>query len=269
MRRCRQCDVSIEGAHFNRMQCEPCQMKALQKPKGTMSPSQIRRATKMAGRYPRDEIARTLGVSLSNLKRSCPGVSFHFFNRYAANPALVERVCRYYERHGKRKTMERFPEVRVRSVVERYAHAPRQTRWTSEQIRQAAQMAGLVSIEEQAKFFSRPGARRGSIVSLWMKRFGVGGGNVNGLAWNIARHFVRPGCPKIKTTFWRRRTKSSNHPDRARIVVTWKDFSKHQKPSNPQWIKEAAEALARFQVWLHGTKQIRARVQRIVDKRGI
>lgn len=234
-----------------------------------MTPAQIRKAKSLVGKISRDDICRQLGVSTSNLKRSCPGISFYFFNRYAAQPELVEKVCKYYERHGKKKTTEKFPDICIRSVVERYKnYAPRQTRWTPRQIRQAAQMAGLVSIEDQAKFFNRPGANRGSIVSLWMKKFKLGGGNVNGLSWNIARNFVRPQCPKIKTSFWRRRewTKESN---RARFVVTWKDFEKYQKHDNPAWVKEAASALARFQIWLHGTKQIRARVQKIVDSGGI
>jgi hypothetical protein len=268
-RLCRRCGISIDGTHFNCVQCKPCQIAALEKPAGTMTPSQIRAAKTMAGKFPRDEIAKRLGVSLSNLKRSCPGVSFYFFNRYANNPSLVERIGKFYEKHGKRKTQERFPDVNVRSIVERYkVFSPRQVRWTASQIKEAAQMAGIISLEKQATYFNRPRANKGSIISLWMKTFKTGGGNVNGIAWHVARHFVRQSCPVVETDFWRsRQIRRNKIHEQKRAIVLWKDFASFQKASNPDWIKDAAKTLARFQEWLHETKQVRRKVKTMLEER--
>lgn len=272
MRRCLDCSTSLPtGSHFNTKRCEACKKAVLKRPRSSMTNGQIKRAKGLIGKMPREEIAKEMGVSLSNLKRAFRGTRLVYFNKYVANPSLVQKVAKYYEKHGLKETQVRFPDVRVRSVVERYKlYSPRQRRWSSQEIIKAAQMAGLVSHERQAQFFSRPGANAGSIKSLWTKRFGLGGGSVNGLSWSIAKHFVREACPSVETEFWATRQKRKcGRIEYSRKLVTWKDFSRYQKNENPDWLKEAAKTMARFQMWLHGTRNVRSRVQKISKAGGV
>ena len=75
VRRCLDCNSQLlADSHFNQKRCEPCALILRMRPKGTMTTAQIKKATSMAGKVPRKEIAEKLGVSLVNLKRSCPGI---------------------------------------------------------------------------------------------------------------------------------------------------------------------------------------------------
>lgn len=269
---CIECGSEKRTVHSNTKYCNSCRLKFLHKPKGTMTESQKQLAMSLRGEYKREEIAKRVGVSLSNLKRSMPDVSFAWKNgsrKYNINPKLIKEVCEYYEMHGKVKTQKKFPNVKLRSIVERYKYySPRQIRWTDEQIKKAAQMAGIVSPEAQARHFNRPRANKGSIVSLWMKKFGSGGGNVNGLSWHTAKHFIKPNCPVVKTQFWKQRNASHKlsylRKEHSRKIVLWVDFVNYQKPSNPDWIKEAAKTMAKFQIWLHETKQVNVNIDKFL-----
>jgi AcrR family transcriptional regulator len=234
-----------------------------------MTTEQIRMAQRLVGKMPRDEIAKACGVSVSSLKRAFRGVRICYFNKYVANPNLVEAVCRYYEKHGKNKTQERFPNVKVRSVVERYKNFnPRTIRWTDEQIIEAARMAGIISKKAQAEYFNRPNAHLGSITSLWMKRFGRGGGSVNGLAWYVARQFVRPSCPRVQTAVWAMRQTHKN-TFQSRTVALWVDVATHIKAAAPEWFRSTAVALARYQRWLWKTERVHASVLKMIKEREV
>lgn len=257
-----------EGSHRNRKRCSACRDLSLKCPKTTMTPHQVVRARALIGKMPRDDIARTLGVSVSSLKRAFRGTRICYFNKYVANPELVEAVGKYYEKHGRNATQLKFPQVKVRSVVERYKkYKPRQTRWSSEQILEAARMAGVVSLRRQAEIFNRPNAHAGSIKSLWMKRFRTGGGNVNGASWSLARHFVKPRCPVVTTEYWATRRKTAaGEIEHSRRIVLWSDFHKNLRSDAPNWVREASATLARFQVWLHGTKRVHSRVTEMLHE---
>lgn len=249
IKNCIDCSVDISDRHSNTKRCFFCAEAMKVKPKGTMTQDQINEAMSLRGTMPRDEICGKIGVSVANLKRSTPGVSWYYFNRYAANPDLVEEVCRYYEKHGKRKTQEKFPEIGVRCVVERYKnYSPRQSRWTDEQMIELAKMAGLVSMENQAKYFNRPRANRGSITSAWMKNFKCKQAYMHGLPAYKAKLFVKKSCPSIQVDF---------NPDRyggtsARVFL-WSDAIKHLRKDCPDFVKEGFEAMANFQYKLFGS----------------
>lgn len=249
------------------MYCEPCRKKRLKRPKGTMTPEQIHQARNWAMTKPRAEICKLLEVSLSNLKRSCPDVSFNYKNytrnKYITNPKLVKKVCAYYEKHGKRKTQEKFPEVNIRSVVERYTDfKPRQSRWSDKQIQELAKMAGLISFKAQAKYFNRPLANEGSIRSAWVKKFGHGQRVINGMAHWKAKHFIKKSCPIIETPFG-----SNSHTQKH--LILWVDFEKHIRSDCPEFIKEAVGTMASFQRKLFNVKDVRTKVKRLISEREV
>lgn len=225
-----------------------------------MTHAQILEAKRLAGTMPREWIALALGVSLSNLKRSCKGTSFNYHNKYKANPDIVKRVTKYYEKHGKTKTQEKFPDLNVRSIVERYRHEPRQIRWTGPQLIEIIKMHGFISKKNQAKFFKRPRANEGSIVSVWqktlkIKRSHTDVGHHMVASWKIER-FLKKGCPKTPACH--------NGIEGAYL---WHDVDKFLKKSTPKIIKDCAKAIALYQEWLFDSKEPRKEVLKMIKER--
>jgi transcriptional regulator with XRE-family HTH domain len=268
---CTHCGVRPRHEHKNSLYCLQCRAAVRRRPPGRLTVAQARRVKQLLFKMPREEIAAEIGVSVATLKRWARdngNIRLAFFNRYAANPALVREVTAFYEKHGRPATEERFPHLRVRSIIERYPHASRQVRWTPTQVVDLARMAGLVSMEAQAAHFDRPGAGAGSIHAAWWKKFGQGGGSVNGLAWFIARHFVRAAAAKdrVEVDFWAHR-KQGRRRRTKRKVLLWIDVAKHLRSDVPDHIRAAVEALARFQRWLHGGGYARHRIIKTIRER--
>ena len=258
------------SSHPNCKWCEECRQELRHRPAGRLTEAQARQVRRLLFKMPREDIAREIGVSVPTLKRwvrDNGNIRLAYFNRWHANPKLVNQICKYYAKHGRAKTERRYPNVRVRSVIERYfkglGFKPRQVRWTSDQLVAIAKMAGLVSIDRQAKYFDRPGANEGSIKSVWMKRFGLGGGSINGLSYWVAKHYVRPSCPYYETDFWAQRAGKKGR-DKVRRIALWVDVQRHIKSETPVHLKEAISALAGFQRWLHG-RNVRQSVQKILE----
>lgn len=146
---------------------------------------------KLAGTMKQSELALRVGCSRSNLIRWARDAKVSL-DSLSYKPELVRSVCLFYELHGKVKTQKTFPNVKVRSIVERYKQfRPRQIRWKNDQLIEAVKMAGLVSPKAQAKYFNRPNAHTGSIQSLWMKKFGHGQSQMNGLVHLYAKGLIR------------------------------------------------------------------------------
>ncbi len=231
-----------------------------------MTPAQIIEARSLLGKMDRRDIAKEVGASLSSLKRAFRGTRMAFHNKWAINPALVRRIGKFYSRHGMRATEEAFPGVSVRSVVEHYKDfKPRQIRWTDTQITEAARMAGLVSPMAQAKYFNRPRAHVGSIRSLWMKKFGMGWGQVNGMVHHHAKHLV-----DIKARYLRP-VGESRHDEQVqfRRLILWVDMEKCLKPEVPTFMKDAIHTMADFQRWLHGSSDPRKQILRMIKEREV
>jgi hypothetical protein len=221
-------------------------------------------ARALAGTLMQRELAERIGSSRSALIRwaSQNGVSL---DAHAYKPELRRRVLAYYELHGKTKTQKAFPDVSVRSIVERSygKFKPRQIRWTDEQLIEAARMAGLVSPAAQAKYFNRPNANAGAIKSLWMKRFGFGQGSVNGMVHDTAKHLVTVRARYIKPLGESRDGKAAEF----RRLILWVDMEKCLKPDVPPFIADAIRTLANFQRWLWRDENPKPRILRMIKAR--
>lgn len=239
---CLDCKSDITGLHHNRKRCEPCAVKSRKKPIGTMTKDQIEEAKRLAGTMPRESIAELLGVSLSNLKRSCPEVKFTFFNRFSNNPELVKEVVIYFEENGIKKTKERFPDISVRSIIEHYPrNKARQKKWTDEEIIQAIKFGPFVSLKDQFLFFKRPRAFEGSIRSLWSKRIKGTRSRIHGLPSYIVKEFLN--------------LEAKPHPTKLESVkelYTWETLKKNIKKDAPDFLKETINAGYKFHLWLYG-----------------
>jgi hypothetical protein len=250
----------------------PCADSFRKRPKANLTPWQKKEALRLRGKITKEEIAKRIGASRSAVMRLGRDLNLSFATlkhyKYKLNPVLVQQVCKYYETFGKAKTVKAFPTVNVKCIVDRPKYyginiKPRQIRWTDDQLKELARMAGIVSQEAQSKHLKRPNAYRGSIKSAWTKKFQMGGGCINGLSWNIARHFVNTKCKPIRTKFWSQRDGIA-HNLKGRQVVLWVEMEKHLRPDCPDWIKESIQALSNFQVWLHGTTEVKTQVKRMI-----
>jgi len=209
------------------------------------------------GTVTRHEIARRVGVSKAAVNRYLREVGLRKrSDQYA--PEVVAAVTSAYEAGGKAQVHELFPHASVRSIVERYPHAPRQIRWTAEQLIEAAKMAGLVSHTGQARYFGRPNAYAGSIASVWAKTFQCAEGDINGLGVHLTWRLVRPGTPAVLV---HQRTLPG-----PRTLVLWLDLTAHLRAEVAPAIRQAIVALARFQAWLHGTDDPAA-IRRMIQER--
>lgn len=204
------------------------------------------------------KLAELVGTSKANLQRWNRQNAKLDLNALAYKPGVVRAVCRHYEQHGRAATQEAFPDVKVRSIVERFRiFKPRQVRWTSEQIADAAKMAGLVSLKAQAKYFNRPFANEGSVKSLWAKRLGSKAASVNGMAQWQARFLVTERAPYLQARA------------RALRVCLWVDMEKHLRVDVPEFIASAIKTMADFQRWLWQSQNPRPLILRMIREREI
>lgn len=168
--------------------CAACRAERRKRPPSGVTAEQAKQLASMLGQMPRREIQQRLGLSKSAITRWLREQGWRVKQWNAYDAATVEAVCQAYAEGGRRLVRERFPGVKVRSIVERYCrkhgYRPRQIRWTDEQLVEAVRMAGLVSHTAQARYFGRPNAYEGSIRHLWQIRFRLDPRLIHGIpAW--------------------------------------------------------------------------------------
>jgi hypothetical protein len=204
MRRCRACQQApVEGIkpgmppHPNTKYCAACRTNIRTQPPSGLTEAQAAQIDALRGQITRRAIAATLGVSQAAINRLLRDHQWRS-NSHQYAPDVVEAVCQVYDAGGKAAVRARFPEVKVRSIVERYKlYQPRQIRWTDGQIIDAARMAGLVGSKTQAHYFGRPNAYAWSIKSLWDKRFQCPPRDINGLSAHLVWQLATPGIPAV------------------------------------------------------------------------
>lgn len=260
VRICPLCRKHPLGSHANTKWCKGCASELRRSPKHTLTPAQQRKALRLRGKKPRQEVADRVNCSVANLSRfaRANGVSFSAMP-YATNAQLVKQVVAYYRKHGFKETQKQFPRLKIRNIVDRYdGTCSRQKRWTPEQIVQAVRMAGILSEARQAKLFARPGAGAGSVRSLWNKRLNGQPNSVLGLPMYAAGFLCRPSVPSVLVS-----TKRPSKHMSTRRMVLWVDAELFLRPGVSLPLRKAVRALAKFQRWLWQTENVRAAVLRV------
>ena len=256
---CAQCGRKISRKHLNQIYCTKCNYLIREKnihiPRSAKE-WQIDKVIRLAGVKEINEIAKEIGMSRSSVKRigNYFGISF-FIQKYSDD--LIEEVLKFYWSNGKKKTAERFPDVKVRTIIDHKGkgYRKRQKRWTDEQIIQLIRMAGIIPIEKQYKIFNRPLAHKGSIKSAWTKKFGVAQKRINGLYTNKALYIAKDKCPYIETQFY----------DKSKLYL-WIDLEKNLKTGINNDIKLAVKTLANFQRWIWGGGYIKMKILKMIKK---
>lgn len=256
---CLACETAPRhSAHPNTKYCAPCAQELRHRPRANVTATQAAMIHQFRGTIVRRELAQHVGISQAQLTRY---LREHGLDSNARDypPEVVATVCATYQALGKRETQALFPDVSVRSIVERHKHyAPRQIRWTGEQQIELVRMAGLVSQTAQARYFGRPNAYEGSIRSFWAKGMHCAPRDIHGLGAHLAWQVATPGVP---ATLVRHQQNAG-----ARPVVLWLDLAAHLRQDLDPLVRDAVHALARFQRWLHGTEDPAA-LRQLVQER--
>lgn len=262
---CLKCEKSIKG-HFNRKRCRSCAKELRSRPSSSLTPAEIRKASRLIGKMSGEDIANELGTSLPNLKRAFRGRRLAYYNYCQANPMLVKNVNKYFETHTQNETAKHFGISRkqVDHIIYRYRSAkPKQVRWTDTQLVEAAKMAGLVSYTAQAKYFNRPGANEGAIKSLWVKRLNGLSATLHGMPHWTAKNIVNQNARYLKPLGMSR----DNRLIKFRRIILWIDMEKNLKKNVPPFIREAVETMADFQRWLFKSKNPKKQILKLIEAR--
>lgn len=260
---CIDCQVDLSGSHLNRKRCPGCAQKRARRPKTNLTEDQINNLRPYIGKISIEQIANKVGSSRSSLRRWARDNNVSFkYTGYSDD--LKRRVLAFYEKHGKTRTQKNFKGVCVRSIVESsYGQfKPRQIPWTSSQLIELLKMSCFIPYEDQAKYFKRPLANQGSIVSAWQRKFKSNPTQVSGMCRYKARGFVKSSCPYIKIQGITKTPKK----DAARWLALWVDVEKHLVKECPESIRLAVTAMAEFQRWLWGTDNVRQEVIKMRKK---
>lgn len=245
-KKCNLCQKYFNATHLNQKYHRQCAATLRKKPKGRLTAEQVAIVEQLAGTMYIKDLAKKIGTSDSNLDRWARDNDFNI-NALKYRKNTINEVCEFYGQHGKIKTQEKFPNVRVRSIVERYYNGdPRQIPWTDQQLVDLARIANFASASDQAKFFNRPRAKEGAISSVWIKRYGMYPGNLHGWYKERAKNFVTKDCPFIEIPNFMKVGKYK------RKLAIWVDIQKHLKKDAPDIVRDAVEALSQFQIWLYG-----------------
>jgi len=263
--KCKTCGKSLsKKLHFNREYCDECQKRAR---KGYYFPKMItpeleKKLLRHMGKLNRKQLSERFKISIPTLTRWSRYRGYTLAQqRYSKK--LIKEVISYYIKHGKIKTQKRYPEVKLRSIIEKHNKGvcPRQKRWTDSQIFEAVRMAGIVTLKKQAEYFNRPHAHAGSITSLWNKRFNAKGSYINGLPKAAIRGCVTWDMPYYKVKFGKG-VKHSGY-----CMAFWKDIEKHLKPSVSDVIRRGVSAMARFSEYLHGKENTVKNIIELIEER--
>jgi hypothetical protein len=258
---CLDCGKKFKNAHKNRKRCGPCAEIVRKKPLGTMTLDKIAEAKELAQTMPMIDIAKKLGVTKSNIKRSCPKTSFAYHTKWKNNPSLVREIIEVFEMGGKKEVLKKFPDISYRSIVERY---PRSNvlcqKWSDSDLIKIAKLSCFVPFDKQIKIFNRGKFTKKAINSIWSKRFPIYPSNLHGWNHNRAKIFVKKDCDYLRLPFMH-----GGHAKYNRRLYLWVDMEKNLKEDCPKFVRQAVIALAIFQRWLWGNNP-KLKIRNIMKK---
>jgi hypothetical protein len=257
--KCLGCKKRFERHHLNQKYCIEC--KKLRREKNCYIPpcvtkKHIEFIKKNHNNMSKKEISIKLGISVMSIKRTANVLRIKFQQK-KYNDQIVKEVVDYYNRHGMAATKNRYKNICVRSIIDRNNQGvcPFQRNWLFSEIIEAIRMGGIISLEDQWKYFKRPGAFKGSIQSLWIKRLHGNASVINGLYRDKALCIVKRDTPSL----------SVKH--RNAHLYLWIDIEKNLLPNMPDSIQLAVKACADFQRWIFGVKDVKRKIRKMIKER--
>jgi hypothetical protein len=258
--KCKNCNKNISPKHFNTKYCYACKILSakcrfpnIPEDKKLMIYSFYDKGVNA------DKMSQYVGLSRATINRFLRKEGLKRKRKYHD---VSKAVISFYEKNGIIKTLEKYPNIKVRSIIETarlygYDYEPRQIRWQNDQIIEAAKMAGIISHDSQAKFFNRPNAFSGAIKSLWSKNFKCNQKYINGLSFNVAKNIIKLGTPIIRIR------NKGQYIDK----ILWCDIYNNVNDDLPEWIKNIFKTLCDFQKWLHNSKEPNDKIINMIRER--
>jgi len=241
-RLCRACETSIDKLHLNARYCLNCRKDNRRVP--YLSPAQIRKAVKLAGTMYFDDVAKEVGVSRATLRRYARTKQDVNWNGHKYDHETINKVAEYYLTHSLAETQKKYPHVRVRSIVERYTQNLKCKQWYKNEMSKLLRMVGLLPRSVIAKHIGRP---PNVSVKKKLRLMGFQETGINTLNYALAKHFVKPNCPFFSIRV--------GETGASRWYCLWVDAYKYLKPGLAPWITSAIQSLAKFQIWMHGSRK--------------
>ena len=243
-RKCKSCGIDITHRHRNSLRCDACSESLRKSPRHNLTKEQQHVVRDLAGKVLRKKIVEISGATESSVKRFAKEEGINLTS-YHHKDEVINEVCEYYAIHGKIETQKKFPDIKVRSIIERNPiYEPRQVRWRQDQVELLIKSAGILSKTTLAKHFNRPRANEGSITSAYQKKFKFKHKNLNGLPPYLAEWFIETETYSYKTEVMAGKKQT--------YKVLWVDIESNMRQDLPSHIKKGIHAMAKFQRWLHG-----------------
>lgn len=190
------------------------------------------------------DIASELNLSISTLKRYAykNKIRFSFYSKNNCyQQQLISDVIAYWLVNGKAATVKKFPNVKVRSIIERHNNG-RSTiqRYTFNDKLFLLRYSEFLGTLKSARILGRVVKERHNtrLNSFNNRKNTTYRVNYNGLTKRIISRFLIDG-KSIKLNY------------HGRSIITWPEIAKNLKVDN-QNLLILAQAMAKFQIWLHG-----------------
>ena len=186
----------------------------------------------LAGKFTREEIANKLGTSRSTVNRCLKKNNIKTGQPKSYPINIRNAVINFYASHTLKETQKQFPNVKVRSIIERYTTLEKQNYWTFEEELKAISMLSEKSTAEISKILGR-GKR--AVSKRIQRNYQIAPKHLNGIAYRLCKHVLRSNfIPEKKGNIY---------------IVNWNDFDKYISTKN-KTILECVKVLAKFRTWL-------------------
>lgn len=196
----------------------------------------------------RIEIAEHLGASRPSVNRFMKKHGLQSGQHTQYDKKIVEKICESHEKIGVKKTQEKYPDVNVRSITERYNSGGAFSKpWTDKQILLLVRYCDLIDLESLKRLLNRDFKCVGTLRRTTRGKLNIRLSqrtNLNGIAYRFIKSMTDE---KIKI-------QSQDFGHKTNFCL-WIDIKKNLISENED-IKKLVSSMAKFQRWLHGGNPI-------------
>ena len=160
---------------------------------------------------------------------------------------LIDEVTNFVIKNGKKKAVEKFPDVNVQSICTSKRITNKEKFkvyfWSDEDILDLIKFEGILSTKNKLKYFQSKGKRTTSHTALrliMVNRLAKAPKGIHGLNMGLAEKILMKGYPVIVTQV---RGAKNNY----KKLVLWCDAILYLKSDVPEVVKDIVIACAKFQ----------------------
>ena len=229
-----------------------------EKPKHTLTNEQQVFVLNNYKKLKRQKISDELKTSRASVSRvMCDFKLYHRHNKWENQPEIVKEVLDYYKKHGVKKTNEKFKDISVRSIIERYKNSGFIPHWKFEDDMFLLRYLNSFSYDEHVKILKKHHIVNS--VSTICKHLSLRGYKntvyYNEIPHRFIKKYILEDTPIQKQNFGKRKK-----------CVQWIDIANFWSSDNVD-LYRLAMCMAKFQIWLHGGLPITNREDILIYER--